>query len=149
MARSAILVLFLLLTLDDTNCQSIGNIPTSLARIESRLDDVSKSTEQMTTLLENHNQQLDTLAEQQNVQNQILAKMTTLLQKHDQQLDNVTDQQNVQNQILTNAFENMASSLQDISQRWVDNSDLIFWNKSINRYEFGPKRFNSRNINNT
>ena len=98
------------------NCQSYGTVPTTLARIESKLKDVSETSTQvanttdqtatllyshnqlmatMVDLLQQHDQHLDKLAEQQTVQNQILTTQTTLLQ-------DIMRQQNIQNQILTN-----------------------------------------------
>ena len=149
MARSAIILLPVLATLGYINCQSYGTVPTTLARIESRLEDVSETstqvantTDQTATLLESHNQlmatmvgllqkhdqHLDNLAEQQTVQNQILTMQTTLLQ-------DIMKQQNIQNQILTNVvgllqrhdeqMDNMNQQLNNITEQKIAQNHIL------------------------
>ena len=100
-----IIIILQLTILSGISCQSYGTIPTALTRIESKLDDVSetstqlaRSTNQTATVLNDHIQQLDTVADQQNVQNQILSQMALMLQ-------GIMEQQSVQNQILNRVVD--------------------------------------------
>ena len=100
------IIIFLQLTiLRGISCQSYGTIPTTLTRIESKLDNLSetstqlaRSTDQTATVLNDHIQQLNTVADQQNVQNHILSQMAVVLQ-------GIMEQQSVQNQILNRVVD--------------------------------------------
>ena len=106
MAPKFPIIVFLQLTiLHGISCQSYGTIPTTLTRIESKLDTVSetstqlaRSTNQTASVLSDHIQLLDTVSGQQNVQNQILSQMAGVLQ-------GIMEQQSVQNQILNRVVD--------------------------------------------